>query len=143
MGKKSRRRDRHREEREEDLEERRKDIDAGIVEFSTEDLVARMGMEELQLSDLGLFVHPAPLRRILDWTKVMATAREAGHADPTRCGVISFKSNGKTIRLVFSNCLPGHPAALLSPYEAEVLDATTRAPSSGGREQSVRGCASF
>lgn len=124
MGKKSRRRDRHREEREADLEERRKDLAEGMVEFTTEDLVARMGMEELP--DLGLFVHPAPLRRILDWEKVMATARDAGHQDPTRCGVISFKSNGKTIRLVFSDCLSGHPAALLSPYEKEVLDASAQ-----------------
>lgn len=119
MGKKSRRRDRHRVEREADLAEQEADLRDGMVTFSTYDLTQRLGMDALP--DLGIFVHPTALRRVLDWEKVVQTAADAGHPDPTRCGVISFKSNGKRIRLIFSDLALGHPAALLSSFEQEAL----------------------
>jgi len=118
MGKKSRRH-RHREEQEADLHEREQDLRDGMIEFSSADLTSRLGMEPLP--SLGLFLHPQALRKLLDWNKTVQTAKDAGHPDPTRCGVISLKSNGHRLRLVFSDCEPGHPAALLSPLEAATL----------------------
>ena len=73
------------------------------------------------LPDLGAFLHPAPLREILDWTRLVATAAAAGYGDPTKCGVVSFKSNGTRTRLDFSDCPAGHPAALLTPFELAAL----------------------
>lgn len=66
-------------------------------------------------------MHPAALRGVLDWPRVLDTAAAAGYGDPTRCGVVSFKSNGKRIRLIFSDCPVGHPAALLTPFELTAL----------------------
>lgn len=119
MGKKSKRRDRHRQEREADLREQEQDLADGMIDFSQDDLVQRLGLDPLP--DLGLFIHPDALRKLLDWTKTIQTAKDAGHPDPTKCGVISMKSNGHRLRLTFSDCSAGHPAALLSPVEAATL----------------------
>lgn len=118
MGKKSRR-DRHRVENEEDAEESRRDRLENMVEFTSEDITTRLGADSLP--NIGLFIHPTALRKVLDWGRVVDTAKDAGHPDPTRVGVISFKSNGKRVRLVFCDCGVGHPAALLSAYEATMI----------------------
>lgn len=140
MGKKGRRRQRHREEREAGLAQQEADLRDGMVEFSTQDLVERLGYTPTRthpaphapspgvvdryypLPDLGAFVHPTALRAVLDWPRVVETAAAAGYGDPTKCGVISFKSNGKRTRLVFWDCPPGHPAALLTPFELAALE---------------------
>lgn len=118
MGKKSRR-NRHRAENAADADELHRDKMDNMIEFTSDDITRRTGGEPLR--NIGLFIHPLALRKVLDWGRVVATARDAGHPDPTTVGVISFKSNGRCVRLVFSDCCAGHPAALLSPYEAAML----------------------
>lgn len=118
MGKKSRR-NRNRAEKEADADELRRDKTDNMIEFTSDDITRRIGGDTLP--NIGLFMHPLTLRKVLDWGRVVDTAKEAGHPDPTKVGVISFKSNGLRVRLGFSDCYPGHPAALLSPYEAAML----------------------
>ena len=111
MGKKSRRA-RNRETRCDAAEH--SEEDEGLIDFTTEDVARHVQIPAP--SGCNGVIHPDVARFLLEWGRVLQTAKEAGYPDPSRTCISRLQMGPKKIKMTFDRCEPG-PHALVSELE--------------------------
>lgn len=113
MGKKSRRA-RQQERRQEVLDQAEEDYESGLIDFTT-DMIAKHLQIPIPVGCEGI-IHPEVVRPLLEWNRVLQTAREAGHEDPTRTCIARLQMSRERVKITFEECEPG-PQALMTQFE--------------------------
>lgn len=113
MGKKSRR-SRQQERRQGMVEEAEEDYEAGLVDFTTSEIAKHLQIP----TPVGCegVIHPEVVRSLLEWDRVLQTAHESGHSDPTRTCITRLQMSRDRIKMTFEECSPG-PHTLMSEFE--------------------------
>lgn len=100
--------------RSEAVDQAEKDYEEGLVDFTTRDIAQHLDIPVPPGCE-GV-VHPGVVRPLLEWNRVIQTAKEAGHADPTKTCITRLQMSRERVKMTFEHCDPG-PEALMSKFE--------------------------
>lgn len=134
MGKKSRR-VRQQERRQEIVDQAEEDYEAGLVDFTTDEIAKHLEIPTPPGYE-GI-IHPEVVRPLLEWNRVLQTAKEAGHNDPTRTCISRLQMSRERIKMTFEKCEPG-PQALMTQFEHLHLKMSRAAIDEAAKEKQLR-----